>query len=141
MEVRDDPLIHYFGLRNGIGEETKADAAPLEPGKQNTEKGERLVENMRYGQAISEQGVGGKTTESSGAANQGWSSSVTMGLIAVTGANVLVKTASVARPRGLMRATPRRGEKSKGMAEDRAWVHSRAIRGKFSFIIRDGKVQ
>lgn len=127
MEVRDDTLIHCFGLHNRIGEKTQADAAPLEPGKQNTEKGERLAENIRYGQAISEQGVGGKTTESGGAANQGWSSSVTMGLIAVSGANVPVKTASVARPRGLMRATPRRREKSKVMAEDRAWVHRGAI--------------
>ncbi|KKY21407.1 hypothetical protein UCRPC4_g03670 [Phaeomoniella chlamydospora] len=34
-----------------------------------TERGERVAENIRYGQAISEEGFGGKTTESDGVAN------------------------------------------------------------------------
>lgn len=37
----------------------------------NAEKGEKTGENVRYGQAISEGGFGGKTAENSGGANQG----------------------------------------------------------------------
>lgn len=36
-----------------------------------TERGERTAENVRYGQNISEGGMGGKTTEAGGSANQG----------------------------------------------------------------------
>ncbi len=39
--------------------------------QQKAERGERTAENVRYGQTISEQGVGGKTTEAEGSANQG----------------------------------------------------------------------
>jgi hypothetical protein len=39
--------------------------------QQKQEKGEKTAENVRYGQNISESGVGGKTTDSDGTANQG----------------------------------------------------------------------
>lgn len=39
--------------------------------QQKTERGEKTAENVRYGQAISEGGMGGKTTEAGGNANQG----------------------------------------------------------------------
>ena len=35
------------------------------------ERGEKTAENVRYGQTISEEGMGGKTTEAGGSANQG----------------------------------------------------------------------
>lgn len=35
------------------------------------DRGERTAENIRYGQAISEGGMGGKTTEAGGSTNQG----------------------------------------------------------------------
>lgn len=39
--------------------------------QQKAERGERTAENVRYGQTISEGGMGGKTTEAGGSANQG----------------------------------------------------------------------
>jgi hypothetical protein len=39
--------------------------------EQTREKGEKAAENIRYGQNISESGVGGKTTKNQGTANQG----------------------------------------------------------------------
>ena len=46
--------------------------------QETAERGAKTAENIRYGQNISEQGMGGKTTEAVGAANQGaqlaWSS-------------------------------------------------------------------
>lgn len=53
---------------------SSADASDMssEPqGGVSKERGEKTAENMRYGQAISEQGVGGMTTTSSGEAQQG----------------------------------------------------------------------
>jgi hypothetical protein len=37
----------------------------------DSEKGEKTVENIRYGQNISESGMGGKTTDVEGEAQQG----------------------------------------------------------------------
>ena len=37
----------------------------------DSERGEKTAENIRYGQNISESGMGGKTTESKGVAQQG----------------------------------------------------------------------
>lgn len=46
--------------------------------QETAERGAKTAENIRYGQNVSEQGMGGKTTEAEGAANQGaqlaWSS-------------------------------------------------------------------
>lgn len=39
--------------------------------QQQAERGERTAENVRYEQTISEGGMGGKTTEAGGSANQG----------------------------------------------------------------------
>ena len=39
--------------------------------QQKAERGEKTAENARYGQAISEEGMGGMTTEARGSANQG----------------------------------------------------------------------
>lgn len=39
--------------------------------QQKQEKGEKTAENIRYGQNVSESGVGGETTNSDGTANQG----------------------------------------------------------------------
>ena len=52
-------------------EETQPDAVTSQQEQQKAERGEKTAENVRYGQAISEQGVGGKTTEAEGSANQG----------------------------------------------------------------------
>ena len=51
--------------------ETQVDAAQEQQDQAQAEKGEKTAENVRYGQAISESGFGGKTTEDSGGANQG----------------------------------------------------------------------
>ncbi|KAL6717485.1 hypothetical protein ACLMJK_005400 [Lecanora helva] len=51
--------------------ETQVDAVDSQQQQQNAERGARTAENMRYGQTISEGGMGGKTNESEGSANQG----------------------------------------------------------------------
>lgn len=43
--------------------------------EEKAERGQRLADNIRYGQQISEEGIGGKTTESEGTPNQGMDSS------------------------------------------------------------------
>ena len=50
-----------------------ADAASAErtADSVDTEKGEKTAENIRYGQNISESGMGGKTTDVEGGAQQG----------------------------------------------------------------------
>ena len=52
-------------------EKTQPEKATSEQQQAKAERGERIAENIRYGQTISEQGMGGKTTTSSGSANQG----------------------------------------------------------------------
>lgn len=59
------------GRSYAAAEETRTDAAHSQERQDNTERGEKTAANLRYGQAISEQGIGGKTTEANGAANQG----------------------------------------------------------------------
>ncbi|CAD6585613.1 MAG: hypothetical protein ASARMPRED_002209, partial [Alectoria sarmentosa] len=51
-------------------EETQPDAVTAHQAQQKAERGEKTAENVRYGQAISEEGMGGKTTEARGSANQ-----------------------------------------------------------------------
>ncbi|CAF9928364.1 MAG: hypothetical protein ALECFALPRED_004009 [Alectoria fallacina] len=51
-------------------DETQPDAVTAHQAQQKAERGEKTAENMRYGQAISEGGMGGKTTEARGSANQ-----------------------------------------------------------------------
>lgn len=43
--------------------------------QQKAERGEKTAENIRYGQTISEEGMGGKTTGAGGSANRGKSGS------------------------------------------------------------------
>jgi hypothetical protein len=50
--------------------ETSVDVQPEAAAKQKAERGEKTAENIRYGQAISESGVGGFTTGSEGSAAQ-----------------------------------------------------------------------
>jgi len=51
--------------------ETQPDVVTSQQKQEKAERGEKTTENVRYGQTISEQGMGGKTTDSSGSANQG----------------------------------------------------------------------
>jgi hypothetical protein len=50
--------------------QTAVDVQPEAAAKQKAERGEKTAENIRYGQSISESGVGGFTTTSSGSAAQ-----------------------------------------------------------------------
>ncbi|MCJ1458252.1 hypothetical protein MMC28_008623 [Mycoblastus sanguinarius] len=52
-------------------EETQPDFVTSQQQQQHAERGAKTAENVRYGQAISEEGMGGKTTEAGGTANQG----------------------------------------------------------------------
>lgn len=48
------------------------DSAPSDSGtKISQERGEQTAENIRYGQKLSEEGMGGQTTGQQGQANQG----------------------------------------------------------------------
>ena len=51
--------------------ETQVDATDSQQEEQQSEKGAKAAENIRYGQNISESGMGGMTTEAQGNANQG----------------------------------------------------------------------
>ncbi|KAL8927176.1 MAG: hypothetical protein Q9172_001500 [Xanthocarpia lactea] len=51
--------------------ETQPDAVTQQQEQNKADRGARTAENVRYGQAISEGGMGGKTTEAGGIANQG----------------------------------------------------------------------
>ena len=51
--------------------ETQVDAVDAQQAKDKAEKGARTAENVRYGQNISEGGMGGMTTEGQGGVNQG----------------------------------------------------------------------
>ena len=53
--------------------ETQVDSVDSQQEQQNADRGARTAENVRYGQAISEGGMGGKTTDSGGSGNQGMS--------------------------------------------------------------------
>ncbi|KAM0707237.1 hypothetical protein Q7P35_006568 [Cladosporium inversicolor] len=50
--------------------ETAVDVQPEAAAKEKAQRGEKTAENIRYGQAISETGVGGFTTTSSGGADE-----------------------------------------------------------------------
>jgi len=50
--------------------ETAVDVQPEAAAQQKAERGEKTAENIRYGQALSESGVGGFTSTSSGSAAQ-----------------------------------------------------------------------
>lgn len=54
--------------------ETQPDAVDQQQEQDKADRGARTAENIRYGQTISEGGMGGKTTEAGGTANQGLSS-------------------------------------------------------------------
>lgn len=51
--------------------ETQVDATESRQEEQKSEQGTKAAENIRYGQNISESGMGGMTTEAQGTANQG----------------------------------------------------------------------
>ena len=50
--------------------ETQVDSTDSQQEEQQSEKGAKASENIRYGQNISESGMGGMTTEAQGNANQ-----------------------------------------------------------------------
>ncbi|KAL8991379.1 MAG: hypothetical protein Q9177_000191 [Variospora cf. flavescens] len=54
--------------------ETQPDAVNQQQEQSKADRGVRTAENIRYGQTISEGGMGGMTTEAGGSANQGSSS-------------------------------------------------------------------
>ncbi|KAI4170375.1 MAG: hypothetical protein LQ343_004997 [Gyalolechia ehrenbergii] len=57
---------------NGSAEsETQPDAVAEQQEQDKADRGAQTAENIRYGQTISEGGMGGKTTEAGGSANQG----------------------------------------------------------------------
>ena len=56
-------------LTVGTESETKAPTSGGKTDVEKTERGEKTAENIRYGQKISEEGMGGQTTTSSGSAN------------------------------------------------------------------------
>ncbi len=51
--------------------ETQPDAVDQQQKHDKAVRGAKTAENTRYGQTISEEGMGGKTTEAGGSANQG----------------------------------------------------------------------
>ncbi|KAL8997092.1 MAG: hypothetical protein Q9188_006411 [Gyalolechia gomerana] len=51
--------------------ETQPDAVAEQQEQDKADRGAQTAENIRYGQTISEGGMGGKTTEAGGSANQG----------------------------------------------------------------------
>ncbi|KAL8902389.1 MAG: hypothetical protein Q9192_000016 [Flavoplaca navasiana] len=51
--------------------ETQPDSVKEQQAQDKADRGARTAENVRYGQTISEGGMGGKTTEAGGSANQG----------------------------------------------------------------------
>lgn len=50
--------------------QTAVDVQPEAAAKEKAERGEKIAENIRYGQGISESGVGGFTATSSGSADK-----------------------------------------------------------------------
>ncbi|KAL8785390.1 MAG: hypothetical protein Q9213_003396 [Squamulea squamosa] len=57
-------------LTSAPATETQVDAANEQQEQDKADRGARTAENVRYGQTISEEGMGGKTTETAGSANQ-----------------------------------------------------------------------
>ena len=51
--------------------ETQVDAVDEQQEQEKADRGARTADNVRYGQNISEGGMGGKTTQGQGGANQG----------------------------------------------------------------------
>lgn len=51
--------------------ETQPDTVDQQQEQNKAARGAKTAENIRYGQTISEGGMGGKTTEAGGSANQG----------------------------------------------------------------------
>lgn len=64
-----------FILRFGLEKVTQPDAVTSLQQQRKAERGEKTAESIRYGQTISEAGMGGKTTEAEGSANRGKSGS------------------------------------------------------------------
>lgn len=60
-----------FPLTWPLDVETQVDATDSQQEEQKSEQGTKAAENIRYGQNISESGMGGMTTEAQGNANQG----------------------------------------------------------------------
>lgn len=51
--------------------ETQPDTVDQQQEQDKAVRGAKTAENIRYGQTISEEGMGGKTTKAGGSANQG----------------------------------------------------------------------
>lgn len=58
-------------LRLDVESETQTDAVAEQQEQDKADGGAQTAENVRYGQNMSEGGMGGKTTEAGGSANQG----------------------------------------------------------------------
>lgn len=58
-------------LTVALDPETQVDVVDSQREQQDAARGEKTADNVRYGQNISEGGMGGKTTEAGGSANQG----------------------------------------------------------------------
>ena len=58
-------------LNRSLDVETQVDATDSQQEEQKAEQGTKASENIRYGQNISESGMGGMTKEAQGNANQG----------------------------------------------------------------------
>lgn len=65
--------IHQEHCRSKLSaeSETQPDAVAEQQEQDKADRGAQTAENIRYGQTISEGGMGGKTTEAGGSANQG----------------------------------------------------------------------
>ena len=67
---------HCFHLKDlpltwSLDIETQVDATDAQQEEDKSEKGAKAAENIRYGENISESGMGGMTTEAQGSVNQG----------------------------------------------------------------------
>ena len=65
LQLKDLPLTWSLDI------ETQVDATDAQQEEEKSEKGAKAAENIRYGENISESGMGGMTTEAQGSANQG----------------------------------------------------------------------
>ena len=65
FHLKDLPLTLFLDI------ETQVDATDAQQEEEKSEKGAKAAENIRYGENISESGMGGMTTEAQGSANQG----------------------------------------------------------------------
>ena len=88
--------------------------------QQKAERGERMAENVRYGQTISEEGMGGETTEAGGSANQGEGGLHMMFLNNSHNAEACLQMGSEQQIHREGQALPRNPGRTKAMGQDLA---------------------